>query len=93
VTLLSGARNKKDRYLAEKTFNRIQQHSLHDKSQFVPAMVLLSNVYASIGDLQKSLNIKRQLSQLGLKKKIGLSWTETGGKIFVSDFIYIVVKR
>jgi hypothetical protein len=56
-------------------------------------MVLLSNVYASIGDLQKSLNIKRQLSQLGLKKKIGLSWTETGGKIFVSDFIYIVVKR
>jgi hypothetical protein len=92
VTLLSGARKKNDRYLAEKTFNRIQQHCLHDKSRFVSALVLLSNVYASTGDLQKSLNIKNQLSQQGLKKKIGLSWTETGGEVFVSDFIYLLFK-
>jgi hypothetical protein len=55
-------------------------------------LVLLSNVYASTGDLQKSLNIKNQLSQQGLKKKIGLSWTETGGEVFVSDFIYLLFK-
>jgi hypothetical protein len=56
------------------------------------ALVLLANVCASTGDLEKSLNIKRQLSQLGLKRKIGVSWTETDGQVYVSDFIYILVK-
>ncbi len=91
MTLLSGARNKKDPSLAEKIFNRIQQHSLHDENSLVAALVLLANVYASTGDLQKSVNIKNQLYQSGLKKKIGVSLTETGGEIFVSDFIYIFI--
>jgi hypothetical protein len=93
VALLSGARNKKDRYLSEKIFNRIQQHFPQDKNLLVSAAILLCNAYASTGDLEKSSNIKYKLYQVGLKKTIGLSWTETNGQVYVSDFIYRSVKN
>ena len=87
VALLSGARNKNDCFLAEKTFNRIQENFSQDRDLFIAASVLLSNVYASTGDLDKANEIRKKISKVGVKKKVGLSWTEVNGKIFVSNFV------
>ena len=48
------------------------------------AAVLLSNVYASSGEMDKAADIRRELYRSGAKKKVGLSWTEANGQVFVS---------
>ena len=50
----------------------------------VPASVLLANVYAASGDLDRASDIRTELQRSGMKKKPGLSWTATNGKIYVS---------
>ncbi|CAF3656312.1 unnamed protein product [Rotaria sp. Silwood1] len=82
MSLLSGARNKKDNHLSEKIYIRIEEKFPKHKNRLVSASILLSNAHASVGDIEKSLNIKNKLYQLGLKKKIGLSFTEINGQIF-----------
>ncbi|CAF3527140.1 unnamed protein product [Rotaria socialis] len=82
TALLSSARNRRDRHLSEKIFNRIQENFPELKNRLISASILLSNVYASTGDVDKSSNIKNNLYQLGLKKKIGLSWTAINGRLF-----------
>ncbi|CAF0880691.1 unnamed protein product [Adineta steineri] len=82
MSLLSGARNKNDCCLAEKTFNRIEKHFPQLTNRFISASILLANVYASTGQLDKSLNIKKNLNQLSLKKPSGFSYTEVDGQTF-----------
>ncbi len=87
MALISGARNKKDAPLAEKLFNRFQKHFPALKNRLTAASILLSNVYASTGNMEKSSDIKKKLLQYGLKKTAGLAWTETNDQVYVSDFI------
>ncbi|CAF0805328.1 unnamed protein product [Adineta ricciae] len=82
MALLSGARNAKNSDLAEKTFHRIQKHFPQLKDRIVAASVLLANVYASIGQIDQSFSLKKQLSQSGLKKTSGVSYNEVNGKIY-----------
>ncbi|CAF5155872.1 unnamed protein product, partial [Rotaria magnacalcarata] len=77
-----GARNRRDSHLSEKIFNRIQENFPELKNRLTSSSILLSNVYASTGDVEKSSNIKNKLYKLGLKKTIGLSWTAINGRLF-----------
>lgn len=85
MALLSGARNKKDGRLSEETYLRIQKCFPELKGRLISASILLSNVYASIGEIEKSLNIKNQLHQINPNRKVGISWTVINGQVFVSD--------
>ncbi|CAF1012104.1 unnamed protein product [Adineta steineri] len=82
MSLLSGAQNAKNSQLAEKIFNRIEKHFPQIQDRIVSASILLANVYASTGQMEKSLNIKRKLIQANLKKPSGLSYTEVNNKIY-----------
>ncbi|CAM4816940.1 unnamed protein product [Rotaria magnacalcarata] len=82
TALLSSARNRRDSHLSEKIFNRIQENFPELKNRLTSSSILLSNVYASTGDVEKSSNIKNKLYKLGLKKTIGLSWTAINGRLF-----------
>ncbi len=48
------------------------------------ARVLLANTYASNGDFLKSSNIRMEMVESGLKKKISISKTVVNGQIHVS---------
>ena len=50
----------------------------------VAAAVLLANVYASSGQIDKASDIRIQLHKSGAKKKVDLTWTVTNGKVYVS---------
>ena len=50
----------------------------------VAASILLANVYAASGELEKSSDIRRQLQRSGKKKKPGLAWTAVNGQLYVS---------
>ena len=93
MALLSAARNKKDRDLSQKIFNRIEQLFPHDKSRLSSASILLCNVYASIGDFENSTKIRNKLIHSGLKKRVGVTWTETNGQIFVSDCYRLKINK
>ncbi|CAF0925904.1 unnamed protein product [Adineta steineri] len=82
MSLLSAARNRKNKELSEKIFNRIKENFPELKNRLISASILLSNVYASVGEIEKSSNIRNKLYQQGLRKIIGLSFTEIDGKIF-----------
>ncbi len=85
MSLLSAARNARETVLARKTMVRIQQLFPNYKSYLTSASVLLANTVASSGDFDESSTIRRNLSQYGAKKLMGLSWTEANGEIVVND--------
>jgi hypothetical protein len=84
VSLLSGARNEKNNHLAEKIFHRMKKLFPQSSGPLTSAAILLANIYASSGDLDKASDIRIQLHRTGAKKKVGLSWTVVNGKIFVN---------
>ncbi len=90
VALLSGARNKNNYYLAENIYNRMKKLFPDSSDQSTAASILLANIYASTGDIEKAGDIRNQLGKSGAKKKIGLSWTVVNGKIYVS-LKYIII--
>ena len=51
----------------------------------VAAAILIANVYASSGQIAKASDIRTQLHKAGTKKKVGLTWTVTNGKVNVSQ--------
>ncbi len=83
MSLLSGARNPKNSDLAEKTYDRMKQLFPDLSDPLTSAEVLLANVYASSGEIEKASNIKRQLYYSGAKKTIGLSSTVINEQIYV----------
>ena len=84
MSLLSGARNANDHCLSEKIVDRMKKEFPHLIDSLISATVLLSNVYASAGQIDKALTIRNELNQSGQKKKVGLVWTEKDGETFVS---------
>jgi hypothetical protein len=87
--LLSAARNAREAALARKTMLRMQQLFPDYKRDLTSASVLLANTVASSGDFDESSTIRRNLSQYGAKKLMGLSWTEAGGEIVVDNNVEI----
>ncbi len=84
MPFLSGARNQKNTYLYQQIFDRMKKlfPALHN--QLATASILLANVYASSGDINKASDIRIQLRKSSVKKQVGLSWTVTNGQIYVS---------
>ncbi|CAF1464338.1 unnamed protein product [Rotaria sordida] len=80
--LLSGARNNRNIHLSQTIFDRIKKLFPELTNSLTSATVLLANVYASSGDIEKALDIRIQLTQTGAKKKAGLSWTIVNEQLF-----------
>ncbi|CAF2366656.1 unnamed protein product [Rotaria sp. Silwood2] len=52
------------------------------KESLVTGVVLLSNIYSSLGKYEEAQHFRpRQIEELGVKVKVGLSWTEIKGQI------------
>lgn len=83
MALLSGARNVKNSLLGQQIYDRMSELFPQSKEIFTSAATLLANIYASTGDTDRSLNIRDQMRQSGLKKKPGISWTIVNGQIDV----------
>jgi TRAP-type mannitol/chloroaromatic compound transport system permease large subunit len=84
ASILSAARNQHDICLTQEIFDRIKQLFPQIKPRLASARVLLANTYASNGDFLKSSNIRMEMVESGLKKKIGISKTVINGQIHVS---------
>ncbi|CAF4001353.1 unnamed protein product, partial [Rotaria magnacalcarata] len=80
--LLSGARNAKNSKLAQEVVDRMQKLFPDLKSSLLPASILLANVYASSGDIEKATDIKIELNKSGGKKQIGITMTDIDGKLW-----------
>ncbi len=84
MSILSGARNQHDMYLSQKIFDRIKQLFPQIKPGLASAGVLLANTYASNGDFSRSSNIRMEMVESGLKKKMGISKTVVKEQTHVS---------
>ncbi len=84
VAMLSGARNQTNTHLAQQLFDGMKKRFPQLTNSLTSASILLSNVYAASGEVDKASNIRLQLHRSGVKKQIGLSKTVINGQIFVS---------
>ena len=82
--MLSGARINKNKCLSQKIFDRMNLLFPDVESCLLPATVLLSNTYSSVGDFSKALQVRLGVDRMSLKKKVGLTWTVVNGKVVVS---------
>ncbi|CAM4947453.1 unnamed protein product [Rotaria socialis] len=82
TALLSGARNNKNSKLSQDVVDRMKKLFPDLKSSLLTASILLANVYASSGDIEKSTDIKMELHKSGAKKQIGVTMTDIDGKIW-----------
>ncbi|CAF4025664.1 unnamed protein product, partial [Rotaria sp. Silwood1] len=80
--LLSGARNEKNINLSQQVYDRMKKLFPESTSPLTSAAVLLANVYASSGEIEKASNIRTQLAQSNTKKKVGLTHTVVNEQIF-----------
>jgi hypothetical protein len=93
VTLLSGARNVKNNYLSQQIYDRMKKVFPYLSNPLISGAIMLANVYASSGDIEKALDIRNQLKQSGAKKKISLTWTVVNGEVFVSILFIFQIKE
>ncbi|CAF1464407.1 unnamed protein product [Adineta ricciae] len=82
MALLSSVRHQRDERLAEKIVQQMTKIFPKAEKGLISASVLLSNVYAMTGQLEKAETLRTNLIQSGKKKEIGLTWTELNGKIW-----------
>ena len=83
MSLLSGVRNRNDVALARQIIQRMKQLGGVDNNHFASASVLFTNILASSGDLEEASQLRLEMSQSGIRKKVGLSWTEVNGEVVV----------
>ncbi|CAM4844112.1 unnamed protein product [Rotaria magnacalcarata] len=82
MSLLSGARNNRNSNLSEKIYKRMKTLFPNEKESLTSGVVLLSNIYSSLGEYEQAKNFRsNQIKELGIKAKIGLSWSEIKGEI------------
>ena len=84
MALLSGVRNAKNHHLSQEIYNRMRKIFPQLSDPITSAAILLANVYGSVGDFEKASDIRDELNQFGMKKKIGLTWTVIDENIHVS---------
>ncbi|CAF5116123.1 unnamed protein product, partial [Rotaria magnacalcarata] len=80
--LLSGARNAKNVYLSQNIYDRMKNLFPEEKDALISAAVLLANVYASSGEIDKASNIRLEIHKSGTKKKVGLTWITVDGQLY-----------
>ena len=90
MTLLASAARQSNSDLSQKFVDRMQELFPSLEKGLTSASILLANVYASLGEMNKTSAIRTRLSQLGSRKEVGLSWTEVNGQLVVS-FVSIVI--
>lgn len=83
VALLSGTRNAKNSLLSQQIHDRMKK-IFQSNDSLISASILLSNTYASSGDIEKASDIKTELYQSGAKRKSALTWTVVNGQVYVS---------
>ena len=91
VALLSGARNNNNIVLSQNIYDRMEKLFPQTRDPLVSAAILLANVYASSGEIDKASDIRIQLNKSNMRKKIGLTWTVNGGEIYVSLKLIIII--
>ena len=84
MAVLSAARNARNGELSQKVYDRMKKLFPQMTNSLTSAAILLANVYASSGDLNKASNIRNKLQKSGQKKTVGLTWTVTNGELYVS---------
>lgn len=84
MALLSGIRNEKNSQLAQQIYDRTRKLFPKSNGLLTSGSTLLANIYQATGDLEKASHVRRQMTQSGVKKKPGLSWTVNNGKIYVN---------
>ncbi|CAF4374933.1 unnamed protein product [Rotaria magnacalcarata] len=53
-----------------------------EKDPLISAAVLLANVYASSGEIDKASDIRLEIYKSGTKKKVGLTWITVDGQVY-----------
>ena len=91
MTVLSNARRLHRSALAEEILQRMKQLFPTAEQGLVSASILLANTYASGGEMPKASRIRKELTQSGLKKVIGLSWTEVNGRLWVRRIPLLII--
>ncbi|CAF1316455.1 unnamed protein product [Rotaria magnacalcarata] len=82
MALLSGARNAKNVHLSQNIYDRMKKLFPERKDPLVSAAVLLANVYASSGEIDKASDIRSEIYKSGTKKKVGLTWITVDGQVY-----------
>ncbi|CAF2139675.1 unnamed protein product [Rotaria magnacalcarata] len=91
MSLLSGARNNRNRHLSEKVYDRMKDLFPNEKQHLVSGAVLVSNVYSSFGEHQLATNFRSsQIKELRTNVTKGLSWTQINDEIVVEYFYQIL---
>lgn len=83
MSLLSGARNRRDIHLARQTAQRIKELNFGVNDDYLAASTLLTNTLASSGEIEDASQVRLEMNQSGLKKRAGVSWTEVNDEIVV----------
>jgi hypothetical protein len=92
--MLSGARTQRETALSQRLYDRMRALFPNQKPDLIAASVLLSNTYSSVGDEQKSQEVRiDRLKQFGSRMRLGLSWTEVNGELVVTITRALIFKE
>ena len=69
--------------LAERVLARMSKVFPDAQQAITSATVLLGNIYASLGEKEKSSTLRLELTRSGAKKVVGASWTAPDGELAV----------
>ena len=84
VAIMSGARNCRDSIRCERLYSKMKIIFPHHKNELISASILLSNMYASLGNTDQVALIRSdRIKDHGNKVTPGMSWTEKNGEIVV----------
>ncbi|CAF3494098.1 unnamed protein product [Rotaria socialis] len=69
MSLLSGARNNRNSNLSEKIYKRMKTLFPNEKESLASGVVLLSNIYSSLGEHEQAKKFRsNQIKELGIKR-------------------------
>ena len=85
--MMSGARTQCNTALSEKILAKVNTQFPDLPEYSISALILLGNTYSSTGDLNRSLDIRKQIQRSHVKPQIGQSWTCIDNQITVSQII------
>lgn len=83
MTILSGTRNHRNVFLAEKFFRRFQKIFSNEKDALSAATVLLANTYGLSGDFHQLKILRDEMNRSKLGKTISISSTVYQGELIV----------
>jgi len=84
VSLLSGARNAKDTHRAQEVFNQMKKRFPQSEELLTSGVILLSNTYGLVGDIEKANIVRTEFTNSGFKKEVGLTRVMVNRQGYVS---------